>query len=317
MRNYIIRRTLLLVPNLFILATLTFFLARVLPGDVALGLMSEDGNIIDVAAVETIRERLGLNDPLPVQYARWMVALLRGDLGSSDVSGESVASVVAHTAEITFLLAFFSVLIGISLAMPLGVVSAMTRGRWPDQSIRAVSAIALALPNFWLGILILMLMVNYFSWSPPIFQQTFLEAPVAQMQRLIIPSIAIGTFFAAVATRLTRSTMLEVLNQDYIRTARAKGLLPRRVILRHAIPNAVLPVLTLSALLFAGLLNGAVVLERIFALPGMGVEIIQATSTRDFEMLQGLVLVLGTFVMIWMLVIDLLYVVLDKRIQLE
>ena len=317
MRDYIIRRVLLLVPNLFILATLTFFLARVLPGDVALGLASVDGNIIDQETVQVIRERLGLNEPLAVQYSRWMLQLLSGDLGHSDVSDLSVATVVAETAEVTFLLAILSVFIGTVIALPLGILSAMMRGRWPDQVVRSFSAVFLALPNFWVGILLLLALVTWFSWSPPIFQETFLDAPVEQFQRLILPSVAIGASFAAVATRLTRSTMLEVLNQDYIRTARAKGLFPNRVIIRHALPNAVLPVITLSALLFAGLLNGAVVLERIFALPGMGVEIVRATSERDFQLLQGLVLVLGAFVMIWMLLIDLVYVALDKRIQLE
>lgn len=317
MRDYIIRRVLLLIPNLFILATLTFFLARVLPGDVALGLATVDGNIIDQETVKVIRERLGLNEPLAVQYSRWMLQLLSGDLGHSDVSDLSVATVVAETAEVTFLLAILSVFIGTVIALPLGILSAMMRGRWPDQVVRSFSAIFLALPNFWVGILLLLALVTWFSWSPPIFQETFLDAPVEQFQRLILPSVAIGASFAAVATRLTRSTMLEVLNQDYIRTARAKGLFPNRVIVRHALPNAVLPVITLSALLFAGLLNGAVVLERIFALPGMGVEIVRATSERDFQLLQGLVLVLGAFVMIWMLLIDLVYVALDKRIQLE
>ncbi len=317
MRDYIIRRVLLLIPNLFILATLTFFLARVLPGDVALGLASVDGNIIDQETVQVIRERLGLNEPLAVQYSRWMLQLLSGDLGHSDVSDLSVATVVAETAEVTFLLAILSVFIGTVVALPLGILSAMMRGRWPDQVVRSFSAIFLALPNFWVGILLLLALVTWFSWSPPIFQETFLDAPVEQFQRLILPSVAIGASFAAVATRLTRSTMLEVLNQDYIRTARAKGLFPNRVIIRHALPNAVLPVITLSALLFAGLLNGAVVLERIFALPGMGVEIVRATSERDFQLLQGLVLVLGAIVMVWMLLIDLVYVALDKRIQLE
>lgn len=317
MRDYIIRRVLLLVPNLFILATLTFFLARVLPGDVALGLATVDGNIIDQETIRVIRERLGLNEPLAVQYSRWMLQLLRGDLGHSDVSDLSVATVVAETAEVTFLLAILSVFIGTVIALPLGILSAMMRGRWPDQVVRSFSAVFLALPNFWVGILLLLALVTWFSWSPPIFQETFLDAPVEQFQRLILPSVAIGASFAAVATRLTRSTMLEVLNQDYIRTARAKGLFPNRVIIRHALPNAVLPVITLSALLFAGLLNGAVVLERIFALPGMGVEIVRATSERDFQLLQGLVLVLGAFVMVWMLLIDLVYVALDKRIRLE
>lgn len=317
MRDYIIRRVLLLIPNLFILATLTFFLARVLPGDVALGLATVDGNIIDQETVQVIRERLGLNEPLAIQYSRWMLQLLSGNLGHSDVSDLSVATVVAETAEVTFLLAILSVFIGTVVALPLGILSAMMRGRWPDQVVRSFSAIFLALPNFWVGILLLLALVTWFSWSPPIFQETFLDAPVEQFQRLILPSVAIGASFAAVATRLTRSTMLEVLNQDYIRTARAKGLFPNRVIIRHALPNAVLPVITLSALLFAGLLNGAVVLERIFALPGMGVEIVTATSERDFQLLQGLVLVLGAFVMIWILLIDLVYVAVDKRIQLE
>ena len=177
MRDYIIRRVLLLIPNLFILATLTFFLARVLPGDVALGLATVDGNIIDQETVQTIRDRLGLNDPLPVQYARFMLQLLSGDLGHSDVSDQSVATVVAHTAEVTFLLAILSVFIGAAMAIPFGILSAMMRGRWPDQIIRTFSAVFLALPNFWLGILLLLALVTWFSWSPPIFNETFLDAP--------------------------------------------------------------------------------------------------------------------------------------------
>ena len=156
MRDYIIRRVLLLVPNLFILATLTFFLARVLPGDVALGLVAEDGSVIDQEAVQVIRERLGLNDPMPIQYARWMMQLLQGDLGKSDVSDISVVRVVAETAEVTFLLAILSVIIGSLMAIPFGILSAMMRGRWPDQVIRTFSAVFLALPNFWLGILLLL-----------------------------------------------------------------------------------------------------------------------------------------------------------------
>jgi peptide/nickel transport system permease protein len=227
-----------------------------------------------------------------------------------------VGDIILDKAEVTILLAAMAVIFGLAVALPLGIISALKRGTWIDQVMRAISAVGLSVPNFWIGIIVLLVLVNWFGWSPPIFQTGFFEDPLNQLKRLVWPAFAIGISFAAIATRMTRSTMLEVLNQDYIRTARAKGLLPTRVIIRHAVANAVLPVLTLSSLLFAGLLGGAVVLEQIFALPGMGQELISAVGSRDTVFVQGAVVVLGLFVMVWNLVIDLLYVWLDPRIRL-
>ncbi len=317
MRGYVLRRLGLLIPNIFILATAIFFLVRVAPGDAAISLTSEDGVTLDQAALERVRENLGLNDPIWVQYTRWMGNMLKGDLDYSPLKQREVLDIILDKAEVTFLLAVMAVIFGVLFAVPMGIISALKRGSWIDQVIRFISAIGLSIPNFWLGILILLVLVHWFNWSPPIFQTDFLDDPLNQLKRLVWPALAIGVSFAAIATRLTRSTMLEVLNQDYVRTARAKGLRRTRVILRHAVPNAVLPVLTLSSLLFAGLLGGSVVLERMFALPGMGAEIVDAVGARDTVLVQGAVVVLGLLVMLWNLVIDLLYVWLDPRIRLD
>ncbi len=316
MGAYIVRRILLLIPNLFLLATITFLLVRVAPGDAAIALTSDDGQVLSQEALARTREQLGLNDPLYVQYGRWMLDMLRGDLGFSPLKRQDVVKVLADKAEVTFTMALMAVFVGLLFALPLGIISALKRGSWIDNILRTFSAVGVSMPNFWTGILILLMLVAWFNWSPPIFQTRFLDDPVNQLQRLIWPALALGFSFAATATRLTRSTMLEVLNQDYVRTARAKGLLPRRVIIRHAVANAILPILTLSSLLFGALLGGAVVLERIFALPGMGQELIEAIGNRDTIFVQGAVVVLGLFVMLWNLVIDLLYVWLDPRIRL-
>ncbi len=316
MGAYIVRRLLLLIPNVFILATLTFLLVRVAPGDVAIALTSDDGQVLSQEALERTREELGLNDPLYVQYGRWMADMLRGDLGFSPLKRRDVAEILAEKAEITFMMALMAVFIGVLFALPLGIISALKRGTLIDNTLRIVSAAGVSMPNFWTGILILLMLVGWFRWSPPIFQTSFLEDPINQLQRLIWPALALGFSFAATAMRLTRSTMLEVLNQDYVRTARAKGLLPRRVIIRHAVANAILPILTLSSLLFGALLGGAVVLERLYALPGMGHELVEAISNRDTIFVQGAVVVLGLIVMLWNLLIDLLYVWLDPRIRL-
>ena len=316
MRGYIVRRLLLLIPNIFILATVIFFLVRVAPGDVAQTLTSEDGRILSQEALDQTREALGLNDPVFVQYTRWMGNMLKGDLDFSPLKERSVTEIILDRAEVTVMLAVMAVVIGVVFSVPLGIIAALNRGSWLDQIIRLFSAVGLSIPNFWLGILILLMLVHWFDWSPPIFNTDFLDDPWNQLRRLIWPAVAIGVSFGAIATRLTRSTMLEVLNHDYVRTARAKGLRRTRVILRHAVPNAVLPVLTLSSLLFAGLLGGAVVLERMFALPGMGEAIVGAVGDRDTVLVQGAVVALGVFVMVWNLVIDLVYVWLDPRIRL-
>ena len=316
MRGYIVRRLLLLIPNIFILATVIFFLVRVAPGDAAQTLTSEDGRILSQEALDQTREALGLNDPVFVQYTRWMGNMLKGDLDFSPLKERSVTEIILDKAEVTVMLAVMAVVIGVVFSVPLGIIAALNRGSWLDQIIRLFSAVGLSIPNFWLGILILLMLVHWFDWSPPIFNTDFLDDPWNQLRRLIWPAVAIGVSFGAIATRLTRSTMLDVLNQDYVRTARAKGLRRTRVILRHAVPNAVLPVLTLSSLLFAGLLGGAVVLERMFALPGMGEAIVGAVGDRDTVLVQGAVVALGVFVMVWNLVIDLVYVWLDPRIRL-
>ena len=228
-----------------------------------------------------------------------------------------MAEALFSKAEVTLSLAVLSILIAVLWALPLGIIAAVWRGSWADQVIRLITAGGLAIPGFWLGIVVLLLLVRIFHWSPPVQHVSFFEDPGTAFQRLIFPALVIGYRFAAVVARLTRSTMLEVINQDYVRTAKSKGLDSFVVVLRHALPNAYLPILTVSALLFGVLVEGAVVIEQIYALPGIGRQIIDSVNARDFIMVQGMVVALGVALMLWVLVIDILYAVLDPRVRYE
>ena len=317
MQRYIIRRALLLIPTVLLLGTLLFLMLRVMPGDVALALTAGEFGSFDPEEVERLRVELGLNDPLIVQYGRWFADIVRGDLGYSISEKRPVAEALFSKAEVTLSLAVLSILIAVLWALPLGIVAAVWRGSWADQLIRLITAGGLAIPGFWLGIVVLLLLVRIFHWSPPVQHVSFFEDPGTAFQRLIFPALVIGYRFAAVVARLTRSTMLEVINQDYVRTAKSKGLDSFVVVLRHALPNAYLPILTVSALLFGVLVEGAVVIEQIYALPGIGRQIIDSVNARDFIMVQGMVVALGVALMLWVLVIDILYAVLDPRVRYE
>ncbi len=317
MQAYVARRVLILIPTLFLLGTLLFLMMRVMPGDIALALTAGEFGSIDPEEVERLRVELGLNDPLYVQYFRWFGEIVRGDLGFSISEKQPVADILFDKAEVTLSLAVLSVFMALLWALPLGIIAALWRGSWVDQVIRIITAGGLAVPGFWLGIVVLLLLVRIFNWSPPVQHVSVFSDPLTAFQRLIFPALVIGYRFAAVMSRLTRSTMLEVINQDYIRTARSKGMGSYVVVIRHALPNAFLPILTVSALLFGVLVEGAVVIEQIFALPGIGRQIIASVNARDFIMVQGIVMALGLGLMLWVLFIDLMYARLDPRIRYE
>ena len=315
MRAYVARRLLLMIPTIFLLGTSLFFMLRILPGDIAVGLLTTEEASATAEEIEEMREFLGLNDHPIEQYFRWLGEILRGDLGESPLFDATVTSILLSKMGITLELAVIAVAISLIWALPLGIVAALTRGSWLDQWIRILTTAGISLPNFWVAIMILLLLVAVFVWSPPVRYVRFTEDPIENLKMLMIPAAVIGFRSAAVITRMTRSMMLEVISQDYIRTARAKGLSRWTVTVKHALPNASLPVLTLAALLLAGLVDGAVIIEVIFNLPGLGLTIREAITRRDYELVQGIVLVIAVFMMLWILVTDLLYAWLDPRIR--
>ena len=317
MHGYIIRRLLLIIPTLFLLGTVLFLMLQFIPGDVASTLLASEENAASPEAIAELREELGLSDPLYVQYVRWIAKMARGDLGYSVYFNQSVWQAIKPKIDVTVTLAILGVIVAIAISIPAGIFSALFRGSAFDQAVRAVSAVGMAVPAFWLGIIILLVLARYVGWAPPAQHVDIWEDPVKSLQRFMFPALILGFRSAAVISRMIRSMMLEVLNEDYVRTAWSKGLLPRVVIVRHALRNALLPVVTMLGMLFASLIDGAVVLETVFNLPGIGLHLIESVRGRDAVMVLGMVLLIGVFMMIWILLIDLSYKVLDPRVTYE
>ena len=317
MRQYILRRLLLLPPTLLLLGTILFFMVQSIPGDVASALLAGEENAVDPKTLEKFREDLGLTEPLIVQYGKWLAQTATGDLGYSYYFSKPVWEVIKPKIETTLTLAIFGVLIAIVLALPAGVFSALFRGSWFDQFVRTISAAGMAVPAFWLGIIILLILSRIFGWMAPVIHSSIFDNPIEAFQRYLFPSLILGFRSAAVISRMVRSMMLEVLSEDYVRTAWAKGLKPRSVIIGHALRNALLPVVTMLGMLFASLIDGAVVLETVFNLPGIGLLMVDSVIARDPGMVLGLVLSIGIFMMIWILLIDLSYKVLDPRVEYD
>jgi len=288
-----------------------------IPGDVASALLAGEENAVDPKTLEKFREDLGLTEPLIVQYGKWLAQTATGDLGYSYYFSKPVWEVIKPKIETTLTLAIFGVLIAIVLALPAGVFSALFRGSWFDQFVRTISAAGMAVPAFWLGIIILLILSRIFGWMAPVIHSSIFDNPIEALQRYLFPSLILGFRSAAVISRMVRSMMLEVLSEDYVRTAWAKGLQPRSVIIGHALRNALLPVVTMLGMLFASLIDGAVVLETVFNLPGIGLLMVDSVIARDPGMVLGLVLSIGIFMMIWILLIDLSYKVLDPRVEYD
>ena len=314
MWKYIVRRLLLIIPTVFLAGTLVFFMLRVLPGDIVSTLTSEGGATQETK--DKLREELGLNDPMIVQYGRWIWNIIsHANLGYSHYQDRYVSHVVRDKIEATLTLGILSMVFSLALAFPLGIFSAITRGSWWDQAIRVFTALSLAIPPFWLGIMLIIIASQVFDWSKPIVYTSFLDDPMTNMSQLFLPFIATGLTSAAVLSRLVRSMMLEVLREDYVRTARAKGLRELIVVSRHTIRNASIPVLTMAGYHFSFILSGVVVIENVFSIPGLGEQILKSVFARDYDMVVGIVLALSMILAVWILVIDLLYSVVDPRIR--
>jgi peptide/nickel transport system permease protein len=316
MLRFIFHRFLLMIPTLLGVAVLVFFLLRLMPGDpVAAMLMGDGGANMPPDLIEQERRRLGLDQPLWVQFFKWFGSVLQGDFGVSMWTGQSVLYEIGIRLELSLQVAIMATILAVLLALPLGTLSAIFKDTWIDHTIRVFSIAGLAVPSFWLGMIIILLLLSYFHWIPPLTFTPFFQDPWENLSQLIWPAMAVGYRYSAVSTRMMRSSILEVLQEDYIRTARAKGVMERLVVARHAMRNALLPVVTVIGLEFAFLIGGLVVTEQVFNLNGIGKLFVQAVARSDFTMIQGLVLLVSVFFVLINFVIDLMYAFLDPRIR--
>ena len=317
MLRFILHRILLMIPTLVGVAVLVFFLLRFMPGDpVATMLLGEGGTAnISPTVIAAERARLGLDQPMYMQFLKWFWGMLQGDFGFSMWTGRPVTYEIAIRLELSLKVAIMATILAVLLAIPLGTLSAIFKDTWIDQTIRVFSIAGLAVPSFWLGMIIILLLLTWFHWIPPLTFTPFLENPWENLAQLIWPALAVGYRYSAVSTRMMRSSILEVLQEDYIRTARAKGVVERLVVARHAMRNALLPVVTVIGLEFAFLIGGLVVTEQVFNLNGIGKLFVQAVARSDFTMIQSLVLLVSVFFVLINFVIDLMYAFLDPRIR--
>ncbi|HLQ26974.1 MAG TPA: ABC transporter permease [Acidiferrobacterales bacterium] len=315
MLSYIFRRILLMIPTLLGVAILVFFLLRVMPGDVVEVMLLGEGGAVPQHVIQEERVRLGLDRPLYVQFFKWMAGVVQGDFGYSMWTGKPVAYEIGIRLELSLQVAVMATILAVLIALPLGTISAIFKDTWIDYTIRIISIAGLAIPSFWLGMIIILSLLTLFSWHPPLTFTPLFENPAANLSQLIWPALAVGYRYSAVATRMTRSSILEVLQEDYIRTARAKGVFERLVVARHAMRNAMLPVVTVIGLEFAFLIGGLVVTEQVFNLNGLGKLFVQAATRGDYNLVQGLVLLVATFFIVVNFLIDLLYAALDPRIR--
>ena len=315
MRQYIVKRLLLMIPTLFGVAVLVFFLLRVVPGDIVELKYSGTGSYAPKDAMARERTLLGLDKPLWRQFAAWMWGITRLDFGISMWTGRPVAHEIAIRLELSVELAVMATLIAVMIAVPLGTLAAFRHDRWVDYCVRVFSIAGLAVPSFWLGIVMILAFIIYFRWLPPLTFTPFWVDPKTNLSQLIWPALAVGYRYAAVATRMTRFAVLDVLREDYIRTARAKGLVEMLILKRHALKNAMLPVLTVTGIEFAFLMGGLVVTEQVFNLNGLGLLFVQAVTRRDYTMTQALVLLVAAVFIIVNFFMDLMYGWLDPRIR--
>jgi len=312
--DYLIQRLAISAITLVLISLIVFTGVRLIPGDPARVMAGTDA---DEAGLAEIRVKYGLNDPIPVQYLRWVGLALQGDLGESIRTRESVVKTVARKLPITVELACFAILIALVIAIPVGVLSAVRRNTFWDYLANSLSLCGLSVPSFWLGIMLILLLSVRLGWLPASGFVSLLQEPVANLQRMIMPAFVLGTALAAVLMRQTRNSMIEVLSADYIRTAYSKGLAGRTVVFRHAIRNGLIPVVTILGLQTGALMSGAVVTEQIFVVPGFGRLIVEAVFTRDYPLVQGVVLITASSYVLINLLVDMSYTLLDPRIRVH
>ena len=319
MRQYALRRIGLFIPTLILTTLIVFVLFFLVPGDAALVILTgeEGAGAVTQEDIDRMRHELGLDRPIHIQYGSWIWGILRGDLGTSIWYQTPVIDELKDKFAVTLELAIFGIAMAFVMAIPLGIISAVKQDAWPDYVSRFLSLVGIALPTFWLSILMVYFLAYTFNWLPPLGYATLWEDPFLNLEQLFFPALAIAFHDLAFTARVTRSSMLEVLREDYMRTARAKGLKEMTVVLRHALKNAILPVITVSGYQFARALGGVIIVETIFVVPGLGRFVIESILHRDFVVLQAVILLTAAVVLFLNLVIDMLYGVLDPRIRYQ
>jgi len=312
MWSLILRRLLVAIPTLFLVMVFVFILQRMLPGDPLLVMAGEER---DPEVLESLRKLYGFDQSIVVQFLVWIREVLSGNFGVSLRTGTPVTELIRQTLPVTMQLAVASLIIALAIGIPMGVLAAVKKGTWLDYVANAVSLSGLSIPNFWLGIILILFVSVNLRWLPASGFVSVFEDPVEAFRTTIMPAFVLGSGLAATLMRHTRSAMLEVLRLDYIRTARAKGLLEPAVIFRHALRNALVPIVTLSTLLFGQLLAGAVLTEQVFTIPGFGKLIVDAVFNRDYGVVQGVVLCTAIAFIVMNLVADVLYIVINPRLR--
>ncbi|QXC48951.1 ABC transporter permease [Agrobacterium salinitolerans] len=309
---YIGKRLLVAIPTLLIISIFVFSLQKLLPGDPVLAMAGEER---DPATIEFLREKYRLNDPVPLQYVNWLGGVVTGDFGISLRTNQPVLELIGQKLPVTIQLAVMAMFFAMVIGIPIGILAAVKKNTWIDYAANIVALSGLSIPNFWLGIMLILLVSVKLGWLPASGYESIFVDPVRSIETMIMPAFVLGNALAATLMRHTRSAMVAVLSSDYIRTARAKGLSPREIILSHSFRNALLPVITLLALLFGELLAGAVLTEQIFTIPGFGKMTVDAVFTRDYAVVQGIVLCTAVGFILMNLLADIAYVLLNPRLR--
>lgn len=312
MHIYIAKRLLVAIPTLLIISVFVFSLQKLLPGDPILAMAGEER---DPVVIELLREKYRMNDPVVYQYFYWLGSVVQGDFGVSLRTNQPVLELVAEKLPVTIQLALMSMFFAFVIGVPMGILAAVKQNTWIDYVANILALSGLSIPNFWLGIMLILLVSVQLGWLPASGYESIFVDPVRSLQTMIMPSFVLGTGLAATLMRHTRSSMLSVMKSDYIRTARAKGLSTREVVLSHSFRNALLPVITLTALLFGELLAGAVLTEQIFTIPGFGKLIVDAVFNRDYAVVQGVVLCTAVGFIFMNLLADVVTVLLNPRMR--
>ncbi len=317
MKKYILRRVLLFVPTMLGVALVIFILLRILPGDVAVQILAGPNGEAEYTLedVENLRERLGLNDPLYIQFVNWIWDFARGDLGHSYATNRPVWGELKRQFPITLQLAILTAIVVTVIAIPIGIIAAVRQDGWLDFILRTFAIVGLAMPSFFVGLLVILGLSVYVGWLPPVGFTNLWDDPITSIQQLLLPAVALGFSSNGLLLRITRTQLLEVLREDYVRTARAKGLAERVVIMKHAVRNALLPVVTVGGTQIGFLFSGTIVIETLFNLPGLGRGLINALNTGDLPVIQIYVMYFALVALVANLIVDLTYAWLDPRIR--
>ena len=315
MRQYAIKRIGLFIPTVLLVTIIVFVVMRLIPGDPALAILSADDAVYTQEELAQLRAELGTDRPIVVQYAEWMGGLFKGDFGTSYWWGGPVMERLGERIPVTIELALLGIALAVVCAVPLGVISAIKPDSPLDYASRVFTLVGISIPTFFSGILLTILLIRAFGWLPPLGYEDIWEDPWTNIKQLVLPALALGFYDMAFIARVTRSSMMEILREDYMRTARAKGLRETVVLARHGLKNAVLPVLTISGWQFGRLFGGTVIIEKIFLIPGVGQLLIDAIYQRDFPTIQAVIVIVALSIVVVNLLVDLLYGWLDPRIR--